>query len=237
MQEINDILKDLLKNVPIQDYVEVEIPSKCKPYKTDKILLKPMTYEDEKAIINATKVGANPVHTLLSNCIKGVEIDELLEIDRIYLIIKLRDISFGKEYSVRVPCEKCAYDKSFTFDISELPINFVPEDWEPITKVTLPVAKVDISVRLPRVKDEEYTTDPIKFSDNLWRFVDNVQGHKDKVLLKQFCDKITLPDRHTILNALNPKYGIDSMVKFECSKCKHVTITPLPIGSDFLGLR
>ncbi len=196
-----------------------------------------MTYDDEKAIINASKIGSNPIQVLLSNCIKGVDVQDLLEIDRIYLIVKLRDISFGNEYSVKVGCSNCTFDNALTFDISQLNLNFVPDEWTDTVDITLPVAKKKVQVRLPRVKDEEYTSDPIKFADNLWRFVTNIEGHREKNIISKVCDQLPLADRHSIINALNPELGLDPMIKFSCSKCSHVNITVLPIGPDFLSVK
>lgn len=234
MSDINDILSDLLENLPSDDFIDVEVPTKCLAYKSKTISIKPITYEDEKAVINASKAGGDAVGTLLSRCIKGIDPSELYEIDRIFLIIKLRDISFGNEYSVKVPCDSCKYDNDLVFKMDQLNTTFVPDDWVPTKDILLPVLKKTVTIRYPQAKDEEYTVDLSKTQDNLWRFIIKVEGHDRKEVISKFCEKLPIADRHSILNALSPKYGIDHIVKFQCQKCSHMNVIGLPLGADFL---
>ena len=99
MQSKEDIIADILKDVPSDTTIEVELPSECKAYNMDgsEILkLRPMTFDDERSLIGTGE--GDPVNILLEKCFTGVKVLDLLPMDKLYLIMKLREISYGDIY-------------------------------------------------------------------------------------------------------------------------------------------
>ena len=65
------IVDEILKDLPIDSFIEVNLPSENRVYTLEDpaapITLRPMTFEDEKQIVNAKK-DQDPVNIILQRC-------------------------------------------------------------------------------------------------------------------------------------------------------------------------
>lgn len=229
-------LDSLFANLPTETETIVDLPSRGKFYKNSVVSIRPMTFEDEKSMLLSRKEGADSLNTLLSKCTKGIDISELLIMDKLYLILKLREISYGDSYDVTVGCPQCNHDNKMSFKLSHLNKNEIPEDETNPKEIVLPVTGVKLVVRYPKVIDEKYLKDEATIYANLWRFVVSINGVPDLVLISNFLKDTRVPikDMHVVLREImGTQYGIDTKVKFQCEKCKTVTLTNLPLGADF----
>lgn len=234
-----EVINDILKELPTDTAVEVELPSECRVYELEDpgapITIRPMTFEDEKALISAGK-GEDPVNLTLQRCTTNIKIPDLLAIDKFYLIMKLREISYGDDYNTLLVCSHCKAENPTTIKLSELNVNPVPDDFEDPIKVTLPSINKEVKVRLPRVRDERFLEDVASSMDQIWRFVVEIDGHTDKSIIAAVIDKLPLRDIRTIMNAIKTDFGVDTNVKFECSECGGVTVVDLPINANFFDV-
>ena len=104
-----EILSELLKNVQSKiGWSQLRLPSAgFNPSKIETIEIRPFTFEDER-LLRTTKTisqGELIVEQLISRCIKGIEYKDLLLIDKNYILFKLREISYGDSYDIKVACE------------------------------------------------------------------------------------------------------------------------------------
>jgi len=242
-QQNNDakqaVIDDILKELPTDTAVEVDLPSECRVYKLEDpgapITIRPMTFEDEKALVSAGK-GQDPVNLILQRCTTNLNIPDLLSMDKLYLIMKLREISYGDDYNTLLVCSHCKAENPTTVQLSHLNVNPVPDDFvDPVT-VMLPTIKKEAKVRLPRVRDEKMMQDTQAALDQMWRFVVEIDGHTDKSIIATVVDKLPLKDIRTILNAVKTDFGVDTKIKFECTSCGGVTVVDLPIDSNFFDV-
>ncbi len=233
------IIEDLLKEVPSDTALEVQLPSECRAYTLEDedmpITVRPMTFEDEKAIVGAKK-NDDPVNLVLQRCVTNIKVMDLLPMDKLYLIMKLREISYGDDYNTLLLCQECKAENPTTVKLSELNVNPVPDDFEDPITFTLPIAKKEIKVRQPRVKDERLFMDTEQALDQLWRFVTEIEGHTDKSIISAVMDKLPLKDVRTILNAIKSEYGVDTKIKFICKDCGGVSVVDLPIDASFFDV-
>jgi len=243
-QPVNDeakqaVIDEILKELPTDTAVEVELPSECKVYNLEDpgapITIRPMTFEDEKALVSARK-GDDPVNLILQRCTTNIKIPDLLSMDKLYLIMKLREISYGDDYNTLLVCSHCKAENPTTVKLSQLNVNPVPDDFEDPITVMLPTIKKEAKVRLPRVRDERMMMDTQAALDQIWRFVVEIDGHTDKSIIAPVVDKLPLRDVRTILNAIKTDYGVDTKIKFECNSCGGVTVVDLPIDSNFFDV-
>ena len=83
-----EIIDDLLKNLPSETAIEVSLPSECRAYNlpdpTAMITLRPMTFEDEKALVSSEGTQ-DPINIILNRCCTNLNIAELLPMDKLYL--------------------------------------------------------------------------------------------------------------------------------------------------------
>ena len=233
------VIDDILKELPTDTAVEVELPSECRVYKLEDpgapVTVRPMTFEDEKALISAKK-GEDPVNLILQRCTTNVQVADLLAMDKLFLIMKLREISYGDDYNTLLICSHCSAENPTTIKLSNLNVNPVPDDFEDPVTVTLPTLKKEAKVRLPRVRDEKMMSNPEAALDQLWRFVTEIDGHTDKSIIAPVVDKLPLRDVRTILNAIKTDFGVDTKIKFQCNSCGGVTVVDLPIDSNFFDV-
>jgi len=233
------IVDDLLKDLPTNTAVEVDLPSENKVYTLEDnglpVTLRPMTFEDEKHLVSAKK-DQDPVNILLQRCVTNIKIPELLPLDKLYLIMKLREISYGDDYNTLLICQLCKEENPTTIKLSELNVNPVPDNFTDPIEIELPTIKKMAKIRLPRVKDEKVLLDIETALDQIWRFIAEIDGHTDKSIISAVLDKLPIKDMRIILNAMKTDYGVDTMVKFSCSKCGGVSTVDLPIDANFFDV-
>ena len=157
-QPVNDeakqaVIDEILKELPTDTAVEVELPSECRAYNLEDpgapITIRPMTFEDEKALVSAGK-GDDPVNLILQRCTTNIKIPDLLSMDKLYLIMKLREISYGDDYNTLLVCSHCKAENPTTVKLSQLNVNPVPDDFEDPITIMLPSIKKEAKIRLPK---------------------------------------------------------------------------------------
>jgi hypothetical protein len=231
----------ILENLPTEVETQVSLPSRCKFYSlpdpASPVSVRPMTFEDEKAIATLKRSDrTDPINYLLSRCVINLNINELLTMDKLCLLYKIREVSYGPEYKVQISCPKCASDSEVKIDISKLLVNEVTDDVKDPRTVNLPTIKKDIVIRFPRLKDEKYLNFLEKKSDQFWRFVDSIDGNRDKKVISKVIERLPLRDIHIILDKLLlPEYGLDSKINYICGDCEGETVVDIPIGENFFS--
>lgn len=237
-------------------YDEVKLPSKGVFYSGKEapedgiIHIRPMTGEEEQILATPRYVRrGTAINMIFQRCIReNIKPDELLSVDRTYLLIALRSISYGHEYEVEIKCPDCDKKFSYTIRLDQLMVNYCPPDFAaPLTDV-LPKSGLNFSWHLPRGKDETLVTDyrekrVKEFNDAavddslLFRIalmLDTVEGIKDKTELMILLKKLPIQDV-TYLRSLatDPPFGVDTKCDITCSLCFHDFEVELPLEAGF----
>ena len=234
-------IDSILENLPVILETEVSLPSKGKFYSlpdpASPVRVRPMTFEDEKSIAILKKSDRiNPINHLLSKCVINLNINDLLIMDKLYLLYKIREVSYGKDYKAVITCPKCFADSEVTIDISVLLLDEIPEDLADPREITLPTLKKNAVVRFPRLKDEKYLDFLENKSLQLWRFIDSIDGNTDKMVVSKVLEKLPIVDMHVIMNEITkPEYGLNSKINFICADCDGQSVVDIPIGENFFS--
>lgn len=177
--EKQEVIDGLLKDLPEQKEIVLEFPSHGKFYKpvdvSKPITLRPLNFEDEKEIV--ARKDSDPVDLILSRCLNNMSAASLISIDKAYVLVKLREISYGKIYDALITCPSCGKKGEVEIDLTDLKVNYLPEDLEDPRKITLPTLGKEVEVRFPRSKDEKYLKTPELAATQIWRFVISIAGH------------------------------------------------------------
>jgi len=232
------IIDNILKNMPSTEQVEVDLPSKNKFYTlkdpAKKISVRPMTFEDEREMMSNKNGGADVLNMLLTRCVDNIDVGSLLQMDKLYLVMKLREISYGDEYSASITCSNCKKQNQVKFSLSNMPVRYVEDDITNPVTLHLPVLDKEVKVELPRVRDENYFSNPEKAIANLWRFVTSIDNCEAKTVISKVIPQLPLKDAHVLLGAMGAnEYGLDTQVRFDCNYCSHSEVMELPITADF----
>jgi len=236
--ERQSVIDKLLENIPAETETIIELPSENRFYNgVTQIMLKPMTFENEKNVVSNLKKDIDPINTLLADCLKGINVSELLLFDKVYILMRLRQISYGDEYEFIVECPKCSKESNVKMSLTDLIVNRLPPEINDPREILLPVTKRKIKVRFPRVKDEPYLLNPDTANQNLYRFVESVENISDLLVINQFIKKLPLKDVKILIKELNrPDLGLDPRVLFECPKCFKETEVSIPITPNFFSV-
>jgi len=237
-------LEDFFREVPIQEEVTVELPSKGLLYKftdgSNKLRIRPLSLGDEKAIAtNKTLSVAETMTELLGRVMLNLIPQDLLLMDKLAVILKVREISVSPKYVTVGICTHCTSENTLNFPLDQLPLNQVPDDFSLPVRVELPICGtkgMDAHIILPRLSDEQYVSDAETAFDNIYRFVENIGEVDSKPLIREILDSDKFPyaDAIAITKAMyGVEYGVQTDVKYECAACKGVNTAVLQINDDF----
>ena len=170
-----------------------------------------------------------------------------MTIDRTFLLIYLRGISYSPAYDVELKCPEC--DKKFatTIDLNALNVDECPNDYGPELQDVLPTTKLPFSYRLATGRDEQEITDhrdrKIKnFADAtddtlIFRtsyLLNHIDGLTNKNELQILLKNLPVGDVSYIRNCINdPPFGVDTNVEIICPSCLQDFTVDLPLEAGF----
>lgn len=232
-------LDELFSKMVEESEIEIDLPSKGKFYENlDKITIDPLTYEEEDKILRSKNKGNNAINMLLQNCVKGVSIPDLLQMDKLYLLMKVREASYGAEYKFSVACPHC--DTTVTTEINlstGLNINRVDDDLEDPRVVKLPKLGVEAVVRFPRVREESFLENQEEATKNIYRFVKSINGNTDSVFISKAIKRLHIVDMKTLIKEISKgEYGVDPRFVLECPHCHETEMMAIPLDIDFFSV-
>ncbi len=241
MNEPKSALEQLLAGAPIGANERVELPSKCALYKyKGAVELRPINFEDEKLIVQSVESGQDPSNLIISRCmLSGPQVESLLIIDKLFLIIRIRALSYGKTLPVETKCVQCRKENTIVFKLNELDVNYMEEDYKEPKEIMLPVLGKPACVRMPRVVDDQYMSSSKASMDNMWRFVVSLNGVEDIKFIQEAINHPNFPlrDIHAIINAVGGGgYGVQTAAKFNCEFCNTLNTIALPLDANFFSM-
>lgn len=251
-------LKALLDNLRGAStmYEEIELPSKGRFYDGQTgpangvISIRPMTGEEEQILATPRFVRkGQAINMIFQKCMKeDYRAEQLLSVDRTYLLIYLRGISYSPNYDVEVKCPECDKKFSTTIDLNSLYVESCPDDYGPMLKDVLPSSKLPFTYRLGTGKDEQDIQDHrdrrIKaFGDAsaddtlLYRtalLLGDIDGISNKTELQILLKNLPINDVSYIRNCINePPFGVDTDIDIICPSCLEEFTLDLPLESNF----
>lgn len=232
-------LEKLFGDIPLEADVIVRLPSEGRFYINGKaeVTISPIKFEDEKQLSTSIKNGINPINLILSKCVKNVDVNSLLLIDKLVLLLKIREISYGEKYPIHCTCPKCAVETDLEIDLSQLVINYLPQEINDPREVNLPKLKKTAKVRFPRVADEQYLNTQEQIYSNLWRFVKELAGNADPVFIAKAIPRMHIRDIKTILNQVTRSdLGLDPKFILQCVDCGGESLVSVPINENFFSV-
>jgi len=223
-------LEELFSELPEEEVLSLVTPS------NRKVTIRPLTFEDEKIIAKSQKRGADTGTTaLLERCVTGEDIPSLLLIDKLYLILKIREISFGNEYKITLICNNCNVENDLAIELNKLEVKNLPVP-DNLT-LSLPILKKECIFRRAEISDEIYLKNEDTLFSNLWRFIKKLGKIEDQALISAAINRIPIADIHLIIKSINSTaYGLQTKVKYACNSCSTDQQVTLPITEDFFSV-
>ena len=238
-EDYEDALNTLFSKVQAPDSLPVELPSKGKFYKEfGDITVQPLTFADEERILRSGGKGGDVISMILDTCIEGIQIQDLIAMDKLYLLLKVREASYGPLYSFSIGCPNCQAEIKTEIDIIDgLRVKTVDDDMEDPRTVTLPNLGVEAKVKFPRVREDGFLKDSETALKNLYRFVVSLNDETDPIFISKALKRMHIMDVKTIVKAVHKgEFGVDSRFMFECPSCDNSTLMEMPLDAGFFSV-
>jgi hypothetical protein len=186
---------------------------------------------------------------IFSRCIQeNFRPEYLLSVDRTYLLIYLRGISYGNEYEVEVKDPDSDRKFSTVIDLNSLPVDFCPMDFGPILTDVLPKTNLTFTYRLSRGKDEQELQDHRErrlkqFGDSgtddtlIFRtaqLTDSIANITDKNEIQVLLRNLPIQDLSYLRSIVNePPFGVDTKVSILSPLSSEEFEVELPLEANF----
>lgn len=232
-------LDELFSDYSSDGITVLDLPSKGRFYEGFQgIEINPLTYLDEQQILGSRDANIDIVSKLLEKSIEGVDVGNLLSMDKIFLLMKVREASYGDEYDFKVTCPQCATDVKTQLILSKhLNMKEIPDDMEDPRTITLPKLKAEVEIRFPRSREESFLKDTETIYANAYKFVVSVQGNKDPVFISKAIKRLHIMDMKKLISEIvQSDYGVDPRFVFECPECKHSETMSIPLDINFFSV-
>ncbi len=251
-------LKELLESLKgsTTTYEEIELPSRGKFYDgvngpTNGIIsIRPMTGEEEQILATPRYVKkGQAINMIFQRCMKeNYRPENFLTVDRTYLLIYLRGISYSPSYDVELKCQECEKKFAHTIDLNTLYVEQAPDDYGPELRDVLPTTKLPFSYRLSNGKDEQDLNDYRErrsraFGDAaaddslIYRtamLLNDIDGITNKQELQVLLKNLPINDNAYIRSCMNePPFGVDTGVEIICPNCLQDFEVDLPLEANF----
>lgn len=233
------------KDAPEGFYELTELPSKFKLYPAGtQIFSRPLKILEVKQLASMSADNYNSIiNNVLKKSVKGINIDDLVTADKLYIIFWQRANTYrGDGFSIDFKCNLCDTDAHYDFDISQIQLSDIPDDYDENKTYVTPVAKDVITFKQLIVKDERLIESYSKIDENaddelmvLAAVIKTING--EEMNFKSKYEFITNMAVHDTL-FLNKKYkdieiSINPIANVKCSNCGGEAQTPITFRSDF----
>jgi len=240
------------------------LPSKGKIYSVgsslyhkEEIEVREMTTNEEDILtsISLIKTG-KAIDNVIENCIldKNIDSSKLVVGDRNAIIIGMVLASYGADYKVDVPCEKCGeINTKYQFNLNNLPVKFLTteplEDGKNEFNFILPKSKLKITFSLPTAEDEKEISTTVQRLKNavntgkesnvsirLKKIIKSIDNNYDTRKIAEFIDqkKMSIMDSTAIRNYVEEiSPDITTAQPFKCMHCGFESEVKMPINFDF----
>jgi len=239
---VSDAISDLLSDVKTNtDWRPLELPSRGKAYiESDGFVqIRPFGYAEERKLRSIKKSAhANKViKALFTACVTGLDYDSMTLEDKNYILFKLREISYGDDYTIKAQCPECDAVNTLTLSISQVPVVYAADDYEEPFKITLPDSKQELVYVSPRCNDEKYLGDVNTLTENLWRFMISIGKYKDERIKREFLKATTVKDLVCFRELLiDNHYGMKKEISYNCAGCDDVVESLIPFTESFFSV-
>ena len=234
-----DALNALFVDSSDEAMVITELPSKGKFYPGFQgVEISPLTFLDEQKILGVKYGNTDIVSKLLEKSVVGVNVDDLLSMDKMFLLMKVREVSYGENYDFNITCPACASEIKTSLVLSEhLNMTQVPDELEDPREIHLPKLKVKAQVRFPRSKEEVFLSTPEDVYKNLYRFIVSINDNPDPVFVSKALKRMHIQDIKKLISEINKgEYGVNPRFIFECPECSHSETMSVPMDVSFFSV-
>ena len=228
------------------DTREVRLPSNGRLGDVELVTIRNMTGADEKVIYSGVTESA--IDKLLKRCIvepKDLDVSELCEQDKYFLLMQIRILTFGSDYSFVTKCSECRAKFNVEMDLGDLEVFYADDKFEDSLHCTSPSGD-EIVFKILTSKDISAVnalTSKLKANNDkgtqmilrLASVIESINGEKLGLIEKQrFLEESSSRDVNYLWRAYGRiKLGVNMMLAVECPACGIVEEVPVEMNAEF----
>ena len=240
--------------LPSKGYLNPEIPG-------GKVIQRCMMVSDQKFLAGSNLSGSMTTKALLERTIESpenIDIGKLTASDTLYLLFKLRILSYGESYKFKSRCPECGRRIDLDVDLSKLTVHTLEEDFERNLEIVLPNSGDKVYTKfltnddLQAINDElerrrrklknigEDTDFVLRLAAMIRRIeLSTPNSSGDKVLehpidIQNYIEKLTDLDATAIRATTdNVMYGVYPIIEERCPYCREYIDINLSFGAGF----
>lgn len=245
-----------MQNYTISEMVTLPSGGKVYEYDVDPhIELRSMTTAEEMRRLSqsGTSMYKNMCEIIDTCMVKdpGISSYDMCLGDYIFLLYKLRIVTYGSNYQIISQCPYCGCNNEGEFSLNDIPVIQLSEDYTKYQEFELPVSKkvVTINFQTPYMIDsvaeqvKEFKTktkgqqpDPTLLF-TIKSLIKTVDGKKpNPINIDKWIRELPMLDTNMILNCadrLNNSVGLDLSIQNECDVCGLTYDLTLSITNEF----
>jgi len=231
-------------------HLVTELPSRFKFYpEGTQIKARPLKVIDVKALSSVNSDNVNHVmNTVLGRNIKGIQVQDLLASDKLYLIFWLRANTYkdsGYELEYECPNDSCKYKDKYEFTLDDLEIISLKENYKEIETFSLKNGDT-IKLRQLRVSEENEVQEFMEknqvgqiMDEGLCHVAHQIESINGQVRglsskYRYLTELEDLTDYAKIENHIKDfDIGINPIIKLACKKCGGPAFVAVTFRPDF----
>lgn len=201
-----------------------------------------MTASEESMMRQPEKLRTGrAIEELLLSCVEGAEPGELMSMsrgDRTALLVAIRRISYGDEYSFKLTCSQCRSVNGKVVNLADL--QYTKLDPNAPKKITLPKSGWGVELRELNGADEHKMMNMIKktpedmMAYEIYLCLEKVGENPRDVIGLDRVKKLAAADCQAIREAVGKfSPGVDTEITGACSTCMAEFTGTIPLNADF----
>jgi hypothetical protein len=239
-----------------RNFEEVMLPSKSLVYESiglqpnQSVHVRAMTIAEEKVLSTPRLVrSGQALDKIFESCLmENVDSNNLLVVDRTFLLFYIRGISYGPSYEVSIKCPSCQESFEDEINLDSLQVSHADDNFDDDICAELPHSGLKIWYRLPRGSDEKnlsrHRQHMIKglgnqmLDDTIVKrnimLTNRIEHFKDRTEIEQIINNLSVLDSNFLRDKISdPPFGVDTSVNITCPLCYHEWEMEVPIDVNF----
>lgn len=151
-----------------------------------------------------------------------------------FLLVKIREETYGKMFSLKVMCPACDKIQEKSIDLSTLETRSLKNKKKRTTVIKLPKSQKDATLKMLYLKDLMDINQLTKESKDEFytrTLATSIEKLNDSKATLEDIENLPLTDLQLVEKELEKLRGyVDNLLQHECDKCKHNFETPLPVA-------
>lgn len=227
------------------DTLEINLPSNGKFGYQSKVTVRNLTGADEKIMY----AGSSEIATdkLIRRCVtepEDFDVTKLCEQDKYYILLKVRVLTYGSDYTFDAKCPECGRKTSLTVSLDDLEVVYADDEMISALSIELPASKDKLRLKVLTTREINEVNQRIaklkadRGTEYILRCASIIESINDDVK--------TLTEKQSILENMSSKdinfiwksyskinLGVNMNTTLTCPNCGSMREVKIDMNSEF----